>query len=135
MSDMHKLRKKIADLIDFHNKDLEDNWLTVDSTCEDHRSEVEEVSIRVEPPNAKTLEEVQGFRATCSVHCTKYLTFVRKKKNKERTCRNCKCEPVCKVILQSQQSLQHYHAHGGSLDFYDKLEVLLADYCEQYIPA
>ena len=134
MAETSDLRKKIADLVDFHDKDLEDNWLEVDSTCDDCRSEVEEMSVKVDPPDAKTLEEVKGFRAICSVHCTKYLTFVRKKKSKERSCRNCKCEPVCKVILRSQQSLEHYHAHGGSLDFYEKLEALLAEHCDQYIP-
>ena len=135
MSETLDLRKEIANLVDLNGKDLEDNWLEVDSTCENHRLEVEEMSVKVEPPDAKTLEEVKGFRAICSVSCTKYLTFIRKKKHKERACRNCKCEPVCKVVLRSQQSLEHYHAHGGSLDFYEKLEVLLAEYCDQYIPA
>lgn len=130
------LRKKIVELVDFpeNDKDLEDNWKELEATCDDYRSQAEEMSVQVDPPDAKTIEEVKSFHVICSVHCTKYRTFVRKKKYKEKSCHNCKCEPVCKVILRSQQSLEHYHTHGGSLDFYEKLEVLLAEHCDQYIP-
>ena len=139
MSEMPDLKEKIlkeeiADLVDQNDKDLEDNWKELQATCDDIRSQAEKMSVRVDPPDAKTIEEVKSFYIICTVNCTKYRTFVRKKKYREKTCNNCKYNPVCKVILRFQQSLEHYHTREESLDFYEKLEKLLAEHCEQYVP-